>query len=81
MSTTMKIVSLAMLLVLLFSSDVEGYESGNSSLCCNTHPKFGTCKTPQDKKRCNSWCLKGCNNKKGGFCKPLPTGAKCHCYC
>ncbi|CAH2072374.1 unnamed protein product [Thlaspi arvense] len=79
MSTTMKIVSLAMLLVLLFTIDVEG--SDNSSLCCNTHPKFGPCKIPQDNERCNTWCLQGCDNKKGGFCKPLPTGSKCHCFC
>lgn len=23
----------------------------------------------------------GCDNKKGGFCKRVAGGAKCHCYC
>ncbi|KAF8077466.1 hypothetical protein N665_1034s0005 [Sinapis alba] len=80
MSTTTKIMSFAMLLIILnFSIYVEG---SNNSLCCNTHAKFGACKTQQEKKRCNTWCLKGCNkNKKGGFCKRLPRGAQCHCYC
>ncbi|XP_024012594.1 putative defensin-like protein 23 [Eutrema salsugineum] len=80
MSTIMKLVSFAMLLILLLSVDVEGSES-DGSLCCNTHPNFGVCKTQQDKKRCNTWCLKGCKNKKGGFCKRLPSRPQCHCYC
>ncbi|XP_019090066.1 PREDICTED: putative defensin-like protein 23, partial [Camelina sativa] len=44
MTTTMKIMSFAMLLVLLFSIDVV-VEGSDSSLCCNTHAKFGACKT------------------------------------
>ncbi|AED92684.1 putative defensin-like protein 23 [Arabidopsis thaliana] len=80
MTTTMKIMSFAMLLVLLFSIDVV--EGSGSSLCCNTHAKFGACNTYQDRKRCNKWCLDGCDNKKGGFCKRFAGGAKkCHCYC
>ncbi|CDY09536.1 BnaC05g23830D [Brassica napus] len=79
MSTTMKIMSFAMLLIVTFSIYVEG---SDNSLCCNTHAKFGACKTQQERKRCKTWCLKGCKNKKGGFCKRLPRGAaRCHCYC
>ncbi|EOA19673.1 hypothetical protein CARUB_v10003336mg [Capsella rubella] len=80
MTTTMKIMSFAMLLVLLFSLDVV-VEGSDSSLCCNTHPKFGACKTYQDRKRCNNWCRDGCSNKKGGFCKRVGRLQQCHCYC
>ncbi|XP_019099939.1 PREDICTED: defensin-like protein 22 [Camelina sativa] len=82
MATTMKFVSFALLLVLLFSIDVEGSISTESgSLCCNSHPKFGKCNTSQDEDRCNTWCLNGCDNGKGGQCKPLPHGGQCHCFC
>ncbi|ESQ38981.1 hypothetical protein EUTSA_v10001718mg [Eutrema salsugineum] len=82
MATTMKFISFALLLVLLFSIDVEGSASTESgSLCCNSHPKFGVCNPSQDTDRCNKWCLNGCNNGKGGYCKPLPHGAQCHCFC
>ncbi|CAN7069016.1 unnamed protein product [Brassica rapa subsp. trilocularis] len=50
----MKVFSFALLLVLVFAINVEGYglEAG-ASLCCNTHPKFGKCNPSHDKERCN----------------------------
>ncbi|RID42559.1 hypothetical protein BRARA_J02433 [Brassica rapa] len=77
----MKVFSFALLLVLVFAIDVEGHglEAG-ASLCCNTHPKFGKCNPSHDKERCNRWCLSGCANEKGGYCKPS-NGGQCHCYC
>ncbi|KAG2279469.1 hypothetical protein Bca52824_050689 [Brassica carinata] len=61
---SVKVFSFALLLVLLFSVDVEGYVLESTSLCCNTHPEFGRCIPNLDTRRCNSWCLKGCDNKK-----------------
>ncbi|XP_019058620.1 PREDICTED: defensin-like protein 22 [Tarenaya hassleriana] len=75
----MKVVSFALLVVLLLCVDVE-VARGNS-LCCNTHPEFGKCDTKDEEGKCNQWCLKGCSNGKGGWCKPLPRGKQCHCYC
>ncbi|CAG7891344.1 defensin-like protein 22 [Brassica rapa] len=77
---SVKVFSFALFLVLLFSVDVEGYVLESTSLCCNTHPEFGRCIPNLDTRRCNSWCLKGCDNKKGGFCKRI-NGGQCHCYC
>ncbi|KAF8099041.1 hypothetical protein N665_0254s0041 [Sinapis alba] len=76
---SVKVFSFALLLV-LFSVDVEGYVLERASLCCNTHPKFGKCNPKYDNKRCNRWCLNGCDNGKGGFCKRV-NGGQCHCYC
>ncbi|KAL0728438.1 hypothetical protein Bca4012_024531 [Brassica carinata] len=77
-----KVFSFALLLVLLFSVGtlmyVEGYVL--ESRCCNTHPEFGKCDPIHDTRRCNRWCLQGCNNGKGGFCKRI-NGGQCHCYC
>ncbi|KAF3540089.1 hypothetical protein F2Q69_00018563 [Brassica cretica] len=79
--TSVKAFSFALLLVLLFSvADVEGYVLESKSLCCTTHPEFGRCIPNLDTRRCNSWCLKGCDSKKGGFCKRVG-GGQCHCYC
>ncbi|XP_018444931.1 defensin-like protein 22 isoform X2 [Raphanus sativus] len=76
-----KFFSFALLLVLVLATNVEGYGiEGSGSLCCNTHPKFGKCNPSNDKERCNSWCLDGCDNGKGGYCKPT-NGGQCHCYC
>ncbi|XP_024004307.1 putative defensin-like protein 27 [Eutrema salsugineum] len=44
-----------------------------TSLCCKDHPEFGVCSD----RSCKKWCLQGCDNKKGGFCK----NKICHCYC
>ncbi|WZZ30296.1 hypothetical protein YC2023_013697 [Brassica napus] len=71
---SVKVFSFALFLVLLFSVDVEGYVLESTSLCCNTHPEFGRCIPNLDTRRCNSWCLKGCDNKKGGFCKRVDKG-------
>ncbi|XP_010530645.1 PREDICTED: defensin-like protein 22 [Tarenaya hassleriana] len=76
----MKVISFALLVALLFFADVE-VAMGDDSLCCNTHPKFGKCNTNHDEERCNQWCLKGCSNQKGGFCKHFSHGGQCHCYC
>ncbi|KAG7549963.1 Defensin-like protein 20-27 [Arabidopsis thaliana x Arabidopsis arenosa] len=77
----LKVFCFALLLVLTFSVDVEGYVVESGSLCCNSHPKFGKCNTNNDEQRCNSWCHNGCDNGRGGFCKPLPHGGQCHCRC
>ncbi|KAL9278844.1 putative defensin-like protein 20-27 [Arabidopsis thaliana] len=79
----LKVFSFALLLILTFSLiDVEGYNVENGgSLCCNNHPKFGKCNTKNDEQRCNSWCLNGCDNGKGGYCKSMSHGGQCHCYC
>ncbi|XP_018469817.1 defensin-like protein 22 [Raphanus sativus] len=77
---SVKVFSFALFLVLLFSVDVEGYVLEGNSKCCNTHPEFGKCDPISDNRRCNQWCLQGCDNKKGGFCKRI-NGGQCHCYC
>ncbi|XP_020877533.1 putative defensin-like protein 27 [Arabidopsis lyrata subsp. lyrata] len=45
-----------------------------ASLCCKDHPEFGVCTSNT---KCNKRCLRGCKNRKGGFCKRKV----CHCYC
>ncbi|XP_019058720.1 PREDICTED: putative defensin-like protein 23 [Tarenaya hassleriana] len=76
----MKVISFALLVVLLLCVDMG--EAKGKSLCCNTHPKFGRCDTEDDEDRCNRWCLDGCDNGRGGWCKPLSHRRKqCHCYC
>ncbi|XP_018457973.1 putative defensin-like protein 27 [Raphanus sativus] len=66
-------IALSVLLAVVSEDSVWSSNKGGS-LCCNDHPKFGVC---TDNRHCNSWCLKGCDNKKGGFCKRRI----CHCYC
>ncbi|CAN6919960.1 unnamed protein product [Brassica oleracea] len=48
------------------SDDSVWSSNKGGSLCCNDHPKFGVCTKDSS---CNSWCLKGCDNGNGGFCK------------
>ncbi|KAF8077106.1 hypothetical protein N665_1061s0008 [Sinapis alba] len=58
----------------MVSEDSIWYSNKGGSLCCNDHPKFGVC---TDDSSCNSWCMQGCDNGKGGYCKKK----FCHCYC
>ncbi|EFH58169.1 hypothetical protein ARALYDRAFT_903749 [Arabidopsis lyrata subsp. lyrata] len=86
MATNMKFVSFAFAtcssflgwLFLMLKGWFLIKESG--SLCCNSHPTFGVCNSSEDEDRCNTWCLGGCANGKGGPCKHLLYGGQCHCF-
>ncbi|CAN8274573.1 unnamed protein product [Cochlearia groenlandica] len=67
-------LALSVLLAMMSESSIWSQSKGVSSLCCKDHYNFGVCNV---NRHCNKWCLRGCNNKKGGFCKKKV----CHCYC
>ncbi|CAK9328322.1 unnamed protein product [Citrullus colocynthis] len=60
----------------------SGSLNASAQLCCNNHPKMGSCKPGIDDNadgKCWIHCIAGCT--KGGFCKRVGNGHVCHCYC
>lgn len=51
------------------------------SWCCINQEQFGGCDSKEDNQRCETMCLNGCGQNKGGGCQPVPSGSVCSCYC
>ncbi|KAJ4834513.1 hypothetical protein Tsubulata_038804 [Turnera subulata] len=60
--------------------------NGFDHLCCKDHSAVGKCipgvdDLPDLSAKCYRFCIDGCRNGKGGYCKPLGKDHICHCRC